>query len=85
MILKINLAHHKYRFVELNRAGKCNLPELVLICNNSKINIFIEINAKLLKAFVHRRLMKKRLGSAVKMKKKITPVCFVSPFFYRLI
>lgn len=67
MILEINLAHYKCRFVELNRAGKCNLPELVVICNNSKINIFLEINAKLLKAFVHRSLMKKRLGSAMKM------------------
>ena len=69
MILEINLAHHKYGFVvvRLNRAGKCNLPELVVICNNSKINIFLEINAKLLKAFLPRRLMKKRLGSAMKM------------------
>lgn len=86
LILEINLAHCQYRLVAVQiNIGEFNPPELAVIHNNSEVNIRLDMNAKLLKAFVLRRQLIKSLGSDMKMSKQITPVCLVSLFSCRLI
>lgn len=79
LILEISLAHYQYRLVavQINKGGEFNLPELAVICNNSEVNILLDMNAKLLKAFVLSRHLIKSLGSDMKMSKQITLVCLV--------
>lgn len=87
LVLEINLAHYQYRLVavHINRGGEFNPPELAVIHNNSEVNTLLDMNAKLLKAFVLRRQLIKSLGSDMKMSNQITPVCLVSLFSCRLI
>lgn len=87
LILGINLALYLYRLVivQINREGEFNPPELAIICNNCEVNVLLDLNAELLKAYVLRWQLSKSLCLDMKMSKQTTPLCLVSLFSCRLI